>query len=301
MYGFEPIEIIESEVFATLPAAYQQKGRGPRSAARKNKTGTTLEGPSFDRDGNLYFTDIANSRIFRVSPDREFDLVCEYDGEPNGLKIHKDGRIFVADHRHGLMLLDAASGAIEVFLNGPEKEQFKGVNDLVFASNGDLYFTDQGGTGLQDPTGRVYRLTPDGDLRALISTVPGPNGIVLNAAEKIVYVVARTCSVWQMPITPQGGASKVSEFCRLPCPAPDGLVADIEGNIFCAAPGLGVVWGWTAQGVPRYRVNSAGGHHLTNAAFGGPDNRWLYMTEGDSFSILRARMPFAGRPMFSHM
>jgi hypothetical protein len=35
-----------------------------------------------------------------------FDLVIEYDGEPNGLKIHRDGRIFVADHKQGILLLD---------------------------------------------------------------------------------------------------------------------------------------------------------------------------------------------------
>jgi len=43
---------------------------------------------------------------------------------------------------------------------------------LVFASNGDLYFTDQGQTGLHDPTGRVYRLRTDGRLELIIDTVP---------------------------------------------------------------------------------------------------------------------------------
>jgi gluconolactonase len=301
MYGFEPIKIIESEIFATLPPELQSPGKGPRSATRINKTGTTLEGPSFDRDGNLYFVDISNSRILRMSSDKKFELICEYDGEPNGLKIHKDGRIFVADHRHGLMQLDPVAGTIKVVLNGPEKESFKGVNDLVFASNGDLYFTDQGGSGLHDPTGRIYRLSADGELLAIIKTIPGPNGIVLHENEKIVYVVTRMNSIWQIPMTPRGGVSKVGEFARLPCPSPDGLAADEKGNILVAAPGLGVVWGYSRQGVPIFRVDSCAGHHLTNIAYGGPGNRWLYMTEGDSFSILRAEMPYPRRLMYSHM
>jgi gluconolactonase len=46
------------------------------------------------------------------------------------------------------------------------------------ASNGDVYFTDQGQTGLHDPTGRVYRLAPDGRLDCLIDTGISPNGLV---------------------------------------------------------------------------------------------------------------------------
>ena len=301
MYGFEPIKIIRSETFATLPEKYQQSGKGPRSATRQNKTGTTLEGPSFDRAGDLYFTDLANSRVFKAKPDRTIVLIAEYDGEPNGLKIHKDGRIIIADHRHGLMQLETATDMVKPYHTGPDKECFKGLNDLVFASNGDLYFTDQGATGLHDWTGRIFRLKVDGELQCVIDSIPGPNGLVLNMTETIVYVVTRQNNVWQIPMTRNGGISKVGQFAMLPCPAPDGLATDVEGNVWCAAPGLGVVWGWSRQGVPKYRIDSCAGHHLTNIAFGGPENRWLYMTEGDSFSILRAEMPAPGQPMFSHM
>ena len=58
--------------------------------------------------------------------------------------------------------------------------RFKGPNDLVFASNGDLCFTDQGKTGLHNPSGRVSRYTATGFRQALIETLPGPNGLVLS-------------------------------------------------------------------------------------------------------------------------
>ena len=51
-------------------------------------------------------------------------------------------------------------------------ESFKGLNDLHFASNGDLYFTDQGQTGFTIPTGRVFRLRTDGTLDRLAPTYP---------------------------------------------------------------------------------------------------------------------------------
>ncbi len=70
--------------------------------------------------------------------------------------------------------------------------------NLFFAANGDLYFTDQGQTGLHDPTGRVYRLRGDGRLDLLIATVPSPNGLVTNLAENQLYVaVTRANAVWR--------------------------------------------------------------------------------------------------------
>ena len=55
-------------------------------------------------------------RIFRITPKGEWDVVVQYDGWPNGLKLHKDGRIFIADYRRGLMVLDPKSGKIEALL-----------------------------------------------------------------------------------------------------------------------------------------------------------------------------------------
>ena len=65
-------------------------------------------------------------------------------------------------------------------LTARNSESFKGCNDLHIASNGDIYFTDQGQTGLHDPTGRVYRLSPGGRLDCLIDTGISPNGLVLD-------------------------------------------------------------------------------------------------------------------------
>ncbi len=114
--------------------------------------------------------------------------MAEYEGWPNGLKIHRDGRIFITDYKRGLMPLDPASGAVTLFPEKVASESFKGVNDLVFSRSGTLYFTDQGQTGMHDPTGRVYRLTTDGRLACLLDTIPSPNGIVVDADESFLLV-----------------------------------------------------------------------------------------------------------------
>ena len=83
-------------------------------------------------------------------------------------------------------------------LTSRNSESFKGCNDLHIASNGDIYFTDQGQTGLHDPTGRVYRLSRPGRLDCLIDTGISPNGLVLDPAETVLFVaMTRDNAVWR--------------------------------------------------------------------------------------------------------
>src|SRR5256885_16961829 len=89
---------------------------------------------------------------------------------------------------HGIMELDATAGKMQPVLTARNSESFKGCNDLHLASNGDIYFTDQGQTGLHDPTGRVYRLSRDGHLDCLIDRGISPNGLVLDPTESVLFV-----------------------------------------------------------------------------------------------------------------
>ena len=303
MFAAPPV--IETEVFTRLPDGLRRDDVYSEWVA--NQPGqpfshSLLEGPSFDHDGNLYCVDVAHGRIFLVSPDGAFEVVTEYDGWPNGLKIHRDGRIFVADYKHGILLVNRETGDVEPVLERHRVERFKGVNDLVFASNGDLYFTDQGHTGLHDPTGRVYRYRADGVLECLLDQLPSPNGIVLSKDEKSLFVaVTRANAVWRVPLTPDGGVAKVGVFVHLSGGnGPDGLAMDAEGNLAVAHVGFGAVWLFSPRGEPIARINSCTGHHTTNVAYGGPENRDLYITESETGTILRARMNIPGRQMYSH-
>ena len=157
---FKKLELIKTEVFMSMPAKFRKKQRSAWSDPNRQgaEVECFLEGPSFDREGNLWFVDIPFGRIFRITPKGDWELVTQYDGWPNGLKIHKDGRIFICDYKEGLLMLDPKTGKLETVLRTAFSEGFKGLNDLHFAANGDLYFTDQGQTGIADPSGRVFRL-----------------------------------------------------------------------------------------------------------------------------------------------
>lgn len=302
---FAPPPEVATTVFTRLPDRF----RKPRATAwaAANRGGLAidsfLEGPSFDRQGRLYVTDIPFGRIFRISPTGEWELVAEYDGWPNGLKIHRDGRIFITDYKRGIMLLDPETGAVTPFLETAASESFKGVNDLVFAANGDLYFTDQGQTGLHDATGRVYRLTPEGRLTRLLDTVPSPNGIVIDPdMTHLLIAVTRAQQIWRIPLNDSGIITKVGVFAQLHggLGGPDGLALDAEGGLLIAHTGFGSVWRLSRTAEPLLRIRSCAGISTTNLAFGGPEGRDLFITESQTGSILRAKLDIAGLAMFSH-
>jgi len=274
MFVFNPPVRVPTSLHFRLPDTFRQKQRNAWSDP--NRMGQAvdcfLEGPSFDRAGNLFFVDIPF------------------------------GRIFVADYKNGLMLIDAKSGRAETLLGSRNSEGFKGLNDLVFAGNGDCYFTDQGQTGMHDPTGRVYRLAANGRLDCLLTTVPSPNGIVLNIAENRAFVaVTRQNAVWRVPLMPDGSVTKVGTYLQLSGghAGPDGMAVDQEDGLYVCHLGLGI-WRFDSHGMPTHLIESCTGQHMTNLAFGGPDNKSLFITESDTGTILRAEMPFAGKPLYSH-
>src|SRR5882724_2443048 len=295
---------IETRVFARLPDELRVKGRRSGWAFGKasDHLHSFLEGPSFDRAGNLYVVDIPYGRILRVTPEAKWSVVAEYDGWPNGLAIHRDGRIFIADHKRGIMALDVKSGRVEPVIESVRREGFKGTNDLTFATNGDLYFTDQGQTGLQDPTGRVFRLRANGDVDCLIDKVPSPNGLVLSRDEKTLFLaVTRANAVWRLPLHPDGTTSKVGAFINMSGGSgPDGMALADDGSLVVAHVGLGSVWIFDRLGEPRYRLVSCEDLSVTNVAFGGAGNRTLFITESDSGTILAADVGIAGRALYSH-
>ncbi len=238
-----------------------------------------------------------------MSPGGDIELACDYEGEPNGLAFHRDGHGVIADHYHRLMRLDPISGEVTRLLVRNTNERFRGTNDLTYASNGDLYFTDQGTSDLIDRSGRVFCLRANGTLDLIFDQLPSPNGLVLNAEENILFVgLTRDNAVWRMRLKENARADQVGRLIRLSGgTGPDGMAADASGNIFVCHVGLGTIWVFSSIGVPLYRIDSCNGLATTNCAFGGSENRTLYITESSSGCVLTAELPTPGREFFSHM
>ena len=307
MYNpFQSVEHVELNVFTSLPATWRKKSHTQWSDANRQggQVDSFLEGPSFDRDGNLYCVDIPFGRIFRIDPRGSWDLVVQYDGWPNGLKIHQDGRIFVADYKRGLMQVDPKAGRIQPVLETAFSEGFKGLNDLHFADNGDLYFTDQGQTGIADPSGRVYRLRANGELQRLVDNAPSPNGITLNRKNNQIFVaVTRSQQIWRLPLMAGGTLSKTGVAIQLSGghAGPDGIETDDEDGLVVCHLGVGI-WRFDANCLPTHLAHAGKQHRfMTNIAFGGPQRRTLYITDSLNGEIVTAELPVAGKKLFAHL
>jgi len=299
MFLLQAPEVRETEIFTQMPERFRRTGVSSDWADANRggqPTDSFLEGPVFDAAGNLYVTDIPFGRIFRIDPRGEWEQVAEWAGEPNGMKFLNERELLITDYRNGLMVCEIASGAVRPFLERRNSERFKGVNDLTFDSRGNLYFTDQGQTGLHDPTGRLYRLRPSGELDLLLANVPSPNGVALSADERVLYLgVTRANQVWRVPLLPDGSVAKVSAFFTSYGPSgPDGLAVDQCGRVIVANPGLGVAWVLNPKAEPVLVLRSCAGASLTNVAYGGPERKTLYCTESISGSVLRVELDAPG-------
>ncbi|OZI16586.1 SMP-30/gluconolactonase/LRE family protein [Bordetella genomosp. 7] len=301
--SFEPPQRVDATVLAALPDALRLRRASEWAAA--NKPGQTvdsfLEGPAFDRAGNLYLTDIVHGRIFRLAPHGQWHTVAETGGWPNGIAIDRTGDLWVADYRRGLLRVSPHSGDVEVVLGHRNSESFKGLNDLHFDGQGNLYFTDQGQTGLHDASGRVYRLRASGQLDLLLSNGPSPNGIALDPSGHVLYVaMTRANAVWRAPVLADGSLSKVGAFRTFfGTSGPDGLAVDQDGRLVVAHASLGGAFVLNPRGEVTHFVRSPAGGTVTNVAFR-PGTSTLVMTESQTGTVLTATLPAAGAPLWSH-
>jgi gluconolactonase len=179
-----------------------------------------------------------------------------YDGHPNGLKIHRDGRIFVADHHLGLLCFDPLTHTRSLVADRADESRFRGLNDLVFGDDGDLFFTDPGESALENPNGRVFRRRAAGTIDLLMDGLPDPNGLVLSPSQKTLYVaVTRSQQVPRLPLHPQG-TFKCGMFLQLSggLAGPDGMAIGADGSLVVVHAGFGTVWVFDSLGEPVARI-----------------------------------------------
>jgi gluconolactonase len=295
---------IEARPLTAVPPQLRRPVRS--SWADANKAGEPvdcfIEGPSFDREGNLFVVDIPHGRILRIDASLQWTVMAEYDGWPNGTAFHRDGTLWIADYRKGVLRLDVVTGKLTTLLEHRNSESFRGLNDLTFDGEGRCYFTDQGQTGLQDPTGRVYRWNPTtAGLECILSGVPSPNGLVLDGHGRTLFVAAtRGNAVWRAPLQRDGSLSKVGAFRTFyGASGPDGLAMDCEDRLVVAHASLGAAFVLNPRGDMTHVIRSPGGATVTNVVFR-PGTSELIMTESATGTILTASLPAPGARLFSH-
>jgi gluconolactonase len=226
------------------------------------------EGPLWDaREGALLFSDVPRNAVYRLRAGNGVARVVfgpsGYTGaepfrgrEPgsNGLAFDADGRLVLCQHGDRRIARREPDGRFTPLAERYRGKRLNSPNDLVFHSNGDLYFTDPpfGLAGTFDdpskelPFQGVYRLGGDGALAALVTDLGAPNGIGFSPDEKTLYVsnAQHARPIWMAyPVRDDGTLAPGREFAdarawvRAGEGVPDGLEVDLHGNVFAAGPG----------------------------------------------------------------
>jgi gluconolactonase len=252
------------------------------------------EGPCFDAADDFHFVDGRSGWIERVHREGTVEHFVNTGGGPNGAVFDRDNTLFICEARNS-QILRYAGGELTVVADSFGGEPFRGPNDLTLHPDGAIYFTDPGGSGADNPIGRIYRIEGDGTVRLLAEGFAFCNGLAFSPDASLLYVAETSAHrLIVFEVAEDGSLGAPEDFAPTPGGVGgDGLCLDVEGNLYMAHFGAGVVAVFSPEGQPLDRL-PAGGEKPTNVAFGGPDMRELWVTEAETAAIYRLRPGIQG-------
>jgi gluconolactonase len=253
------------------------------------------EGPSFNREGILHFVDWDAQVVYRVTPDGQVSPFVNTGGVPTGSKFHRNGHLFVADGDWGILDI-SPEGESQVVASGWEGERFRGPNDLVFAANGDLYFTDPKGSDPDNPVGNVYLVRQNGPVERFAGGFQFPNGIVLSDDGQTLYLAETYPNhILAFELDERGREVTRRVFAKLEGGlGPDGMAFGQDGNLYVAHFGKGAVAVIDPGGEVIAEL-PVGGTNVTNVAFWGSS---LYVTEVENGQVVRLDIGVEGQVLY---
>jgi gluconolactonase len=305
---------------AVMPARVVRLGPAldrilPRGATIEKLAGgfQFIEGPVWHPDGYLLFSDPNANTIYRWTPEGSVSVFRTHSGytgadigeyhQPgsNGLTLDREGLLTINEHGNRRVTRLERTGQITVLADRYEGKRLNSPNDLVYRSDGTLYFTDPPfglPKAFDDPRKElgfsgVY-MVKDSQVTLLTKDLSGPNGIAFSPDERYLYVDnwdLRRKVLMRYDVHPDGtigGGEVFHDFTRLPEPVGlDGIKVDEQGNVYVSAPGG--VWILSPEGKPLGRIVPP--EHDANFTFGDADGKSLYLTASTGLYRVRVNVP----------
>jgi gluconolactonase len=277
-----------------------------------------------DSDGYLLFSDPNNNIIYRWTPDGQLSIyrtksgyagadIGEY-GQPgsNGLTLDREGRLTINQHGYRRVVRLEKNGQLTVLADQFEGKRLNSPNDLVYKSDGALYFTDPP-FGLPKffddprkelPYSGVFRVSPDGKQVKLLTTeLKGPNGLAFSPDEKYFYLDnwdEKKKIIMRYEVNSDGTLANGKVFFDMTSAAGedslDGLKIDQKGNLYVSGPGG--LWIISPEG--KHLGTIIGPEHPHNFAWGGDDGKSLYLCARTGLYRIRLNLPGIRPPLVPH-
>ena len=275
-----------------------------------------IEGPVWHPNGYLLFSDPNANVIYKYSPQTKnvevyitksgytgTDIGKIHQPGSNGLTLDTNGQLYVAQHGNRQIIKHERKGPITVISSNFDGQRLNSPNDLVFKSDGTLYFTDPP-YGLEKnyndpkketPFQGVYRVK-DGKTELLSKEVGGPNGIAFSPDEKYLYVsnwdirdVMNSKTLYRFPVKRDGTLGAKELFFEMnqtnEAEALDGVKVDLKGNVYASAPGG--VWVLSPNGTLLGKI--IGPERPANMAWG-DDGKTLYLAAHTGLYKIRTKI-----------
>ncbi|MFN2250370.1 MAG: SMP-30/gluconolactonase/LRE family protein, partial [Anaerolineae bacterium] len=254
----------------------------PGAEVAQLATGYTFtEGPAVDRNGDVYFTDVPQSVIYKYSPGTGISTYRTNTSRGNGLYFDADWNMAVCEGAGKRVALDNRAGKVSSLADSYDGRPLNAPNDLWIAPNGGIYFTDPLFVSPGDDNqgvSRVYYIPPGGgDVVAVVDDLALPNGLIGTPDGKTLYVAdyAASGKTWRYDIEPDGSLSGKTLFADHPG---DGMTLDERGNVYVVSGSR--VWIHEPDGSELQSI--AVPETASNVTFGGPEGRTLYITATSS-------------------
>src|SRR5262245_21402958 len=273
-------------LFAPLSfAADKIPGIGPSGELKKVQGNLQFtEGPAADREGNLYFSDVAGDKLYKIDAKGDLSTILDPSHNTNGLMLNAAGNIVACEKAGRLVEVNPKTKEVKSLADGYEGKRFNAPNDLVIDRDGGVYFTDphfRAPMPLPQEVRAFYYRAPDGKVTRLGVVEAAPNGIILSPDEKTLYVIpSMQAEMLAYPVEAPGKIGAQRVFCSLKQAAGktngggDGLTIDVKGNLYITSA-LGVQV-FSPQGSLLGIIEFP--EQPANCDFGGKDNKTLYAT-----------------------
>jgi lactonase len=260
-------------------------------------------------------TSYRGGAIFKITPTKQQTTIfTDKNISPTSIAIHKDGRLFICSTKNGELLIMNPDGSNVIRSTPKYQGQTTHINDMVFDSKGNLYFTDWVGT-VPDPTGGVYRLlAPDyTTVQPVLQHLASPNGISLSPDGSTLWVgETLRNAVVRIDLLPDGVTINPTAGVTYPFYAtggpggPDSNKVDVDGNLYQVLVHQGRAVIMNKRGMPIANVVIPGrdeGKNLAtpNLAFKPGTDEVYFEAGGESgAAIFKFQGLAKGLPLFSH-